>query len=369
MKKINVIVMLLCISILLISCDKKETQEPSETDLSNINDTSETTKPTVNTMPSPTEEITPISTTTPPPTEENTPTTVPSPTEENTPTTVPSPTEDNTPTLTETPDVMEKHISREQAKAYLKVIDDMVNKFGEGKIESDSEKRMIGLGVVRLIDFDNDGNYELYCAFSSEGGYYVDTERIYSFHGNTEDLILERSVSNFGTDVSPCTTLLSKDGKTYIWHQNEMATGSFVTVESNKLVVIMTYHEDLWDKVNYELNEKPCTEDELFGALSGFVMDKDLSTIEYYNSVDPSVITETDNVIQLIKDRAQLVDQKPVLQGKMFSDEELKTFKLIKSFYKDFEYSDKYTITSEDEKKMIFRKDNNLYFDTYIFMT
>lgn len=53
-------------------------------------------------------------------------------------------------------------------------------------------------------------------------------------------------------------------------------------------------------------------------------------------------------------------------QENKFSDEDLKTFKLIKGFYKDFKYSDKYTVTSEDEKKMVFSKENNLYFDTFV---
>ena len=58
--------------------------------------------------------------------------------------------------------------------------------------------------------------------------------------------------------------------------------------------------------------------------------------------------------------------KKPELFEKKFSNEELKTFKLINSFYKDFEYSEKYTVTSEDEKKMIFTKEKDLYFDSFI---
>ncbi len=60
------------------------------------------------------------------------------------------------------------------------------------------------------------------------------------------------------------------------------------------------------------------------------------------------------------------MSEKSVLQENKFSEEDIKTFELIKGFYKDFEYSDKYTVTSKDEMKIIFNKENILYFDTYI---
>lgn len=278
MKKIIVIGMLLLICISLISCEKNR---PPVT-------------PSVMQLPTAMEPITPI------------PTTKPSPTEANIPisTAIPSPIGVNTPTLTETPVVMEKHISREQANAYLKVINELVTKFGSGAVNSDSESLITGLGVVRLIDFDNDGNYELYCAFSSDD-FCVDTERIYSFHGNSAVLIMESDVSNPGTDVSPCTTFLSKDGKTYIWHQYEISIGSIETVEKNSMVEILTYYDDFWDESSYKLDGKSCTKEELDTAIDNFTHDKNVYQIDYYYSIDPSIITETDNVIQLLKDKAR----------------------------------------------------------------
>lgn len=236
MKRIIVIGMLLLICFSLISCEKNK--PPVTQSIIQLPTAMETTKPTSTTKPSPTESNTSTSTT------------------------MPTPTEVNIPTLTKTPVVTEKHISHEQAEAYLKIINELVTKYGAGVIKSESDYSIIGLGVVRLIDFDNDGNYELYCAFSTDG-FCVDTERIYSFHDDTADLIMESGVSNPGTDVSSCTTFLSKDGKTYIWHQYEICTGSIETVEKNSMVVIMTYYDDFWDEINYKLNGKPCTKEEL----------------------------------------------------------------------------------------------------------
>ena len=272
MKRIIVIGMFLFTCISMISCEKNKPQSVTQLPTATI--------PISTTKPSPTETNTPISTA------------------------KPSPSEVNTPTLTKMPVVTEKHISHEQAKAYNKVINELVTEFGAGALNSDSDYQIIGLGVVRLIDFDNDGNCELYCAFSADG-FCVDTERIYSFYDNTAVLIMERGVSNPGTDVSPCTTFLTKDGKTYIWYQHEICTGSIETVEKNSMVVIMTYYDDFWEDINYKLNEKPCTKEELNTAIDNFINDKEVNQIDYYYPIDPSVITETDNMIQLLKHEAR----------------------------------------------------------------
>lgn len=61
------------------------------------------------------------------------------------------------------------------------------------------------------------------------------------------------------------------------------------------------------------------------------------------------------------------LNEKSDLQEYKFSEEDLKTFELIKGFYDDFEYSDKYTVTSENEKKMLFPEDDILLFGIYIY--
>jgi len=270
--------MLLLICISLISCGKNKppvTRSATQSPLA-------TQKPIPTSMPSPSQTVT------------KTPT----------PTTMPSPTITNTPTLTKTPGVTEKLISQEQAKDYIKVINELVAKFGKGAVKSDGDDQIIGVGVVKLIDFDNDGNYELYCAYCSDGN-CVDTERIYGYHDNAATLIKESAVSNPGTDVSPCTTFLTKDGKTYIWYQYELCTGSIETVEKGKMVVIMSYYDDYWNEIDYKLNNKPCTKKKLKTAINNFTNDKNLKQIEYYYKIDPSVITKTNNVIKLLKDKAR----------------------------------------------------------------
>lgn len=60
------------------------------------------------------------------------------------------------------------------------------------------------------------------------------------------------------------------------------------------------------------------------------------------------------------------IEKRPAQSEEKFSKEELKDFKLIKRFYEGFDYSDKYTLTSEDEKRMIFKEENNLILGSYI---
>lgn len=188
-----------------------------------------------------------------------------------------------TPVLKTEPVLTERVISHEQATAYLDIINELISKYGEGDIviESDNCYQVKGLGVVRLIDFDNDGTYELYCAYCSKG-FTVDTERIYGFRDNNAILIMENRVSNPGTDITPSTTFISKDGKTYIWDQYEMCSGSFLTIEDNTLVEAMAYYDDFWDGTDYELNGKPCTPEELTAAIDNFIKDstKDCQTAD-----------------------------------------------------------------------------------------
>lgn len=59
-------------------------------------------------------------------------------------------------------------------------------------------------------------------------------------------------------------------------------------------------------------------------------------------------------------------DRKLSQQEKSFSDREIDTFKLIKEYYPEFQYSNFYVDTSEDDKKMVFTKQDDLYFGTFI---
>lgn len=111
--------------------------------------------------------------------------------------------------------------------------------------------------------------------------------------------------------------------------------------------------------------------------LSGCKVDKTNDQID--DSVftnQPVAKTQTDNLEDKAKvdspayskgaDNNEIDNDKSSQQKNKFTKEDLSVFKLIKRYYEDFYYSDTYTNTSEDNKKMVFSKENNLYFDQYV---
>lgn len=56
----------------------------------------------------------------------------------------------------------------------------------------------------------------------------------------------------------------------------------------------------------------------------------------------------------------------PAQQEVEFSDEDIEVFKLIQKYYEGFKYSNTYLSTSDNKKKMVFTKQDNLYFGLYV---
>ena len=62
-------------------------------------------------------------------------------------------------------------VTKEAAKAYLEVINQLILSYGEGIIDRmsfDNGGIMSGTAIIRLIDFDGDGKQELYCAYAGD---------------------------------------------------------------------------------------------------------------------------------------------------------------------------------------------------------
>lgn len=68
------------------------------------------------------------------------------------------------------------------------------------------------------------------------------------------------------------------------------------------------------------------------------------------------------------KPESEKKDNELSLKTDKFTKEDLNVFKVIKKYYPDFNYSDKYIIlqTNDDSKKMLFSKQGDMYFDTYV---
>jgi len=194
------------------------------------------------------------------------------------------------------------------AAAYLDVIDRLISRCGEGEIEYDNYfdgDYMSGLGVVRLIDFDGNGTYELYCAYSDEDAQFVNKQVIYGCDNKLVTLMEECRVSNPGTDVSPSTTFLSKAGKVYLVEVHEIVNGRYLTVQNGKMVSVLDYYYDFWDEDRNSINGVPTTEDEVMYAISEMEIGGTTECINFFYGTNYSDLIRTQETIKKLRELAQ----------------------------------------------------------------
>ena len=97
---------------------------------------------------------------------------------------------------------------------YGELVRELLSEYGPGRVISPEGAYYSysgGLITVRLIDFDDDGTNELYCVYSDEE--FIYTQAVYGIKdGELFAYLPPESCANNGTDVSPTTNLVEKDG-------------------------------------------------------------------------------------------------------------------------------------------------------------
>jgi len=156
-----------------------------------------------------------------------------------------------------------------RAAAYLDVINDLIERYGESRVEQSSSGEVLnpGVGVVRLIDFDGDGSHELYVAFSVEDTFWISHQMIYGYDDGLVVLMDKSRVSNPGTDLSPGVRFIHRDGKVYLENVQEIVDGRYDTLIDGKWVTVLTYYYDVWEDDEHLVNGEAETIDELFAAM------------------------------------------------------------------------------------------------------
>ncbi len=139
-------------------------------------------------------------------------------------------------------------LSPQGAKAYLDQIVTLQNKFGKAAARTDSgfSGLLTGLSMAKLVDMDGDKIPELYCGAGLTGGQYL-----YSYaDGKIYALDIPNGVSNFGTDVSPCTDFYVGRDKAYLVDGHEVMNGfpvKYLTKQGKEIVTVLTYTDAIDD--------------------------------------------------------------------------------------------------------------------------
>ena len=126
-------------------------------------------------------------------------------------------------------------LSPQGAKAYLNQITTLQNKYA-ARTDDGFKGLLTGLSMAKLVDMDGDGTPELYCGAGLNG------QHMYSYaDGKIYALDIPEGVSNFGTDVSPCTQFYVGKAKAYLVSGQEVMNNNpvtFWTKQGDKAVVV-----------------------------------------------------------------------------------------------------------------------------------
>lgn len=204
----------------------------------------------------------------------------------------------------------------DRATAYIKVINSLIRQYGEGRIVQnsfDDGESMLGVGIVRLIDFDGDGKHELYCAYADGNGDWVNKQSIYGYDNGLVELLKERNISNPGTDVSPSTTLLSKNGNVYLVDVVEIVDGNYFTVQDGKMVSVLNYYYDFFEDKNFTLNGADATKADILAAIEEMEVDGTKEIISFTYDVDSDELIKTQETIIKIEKAAHPLDNESTI--------------------------------------------------------
>ena len=195
-----------------------------------------------------------------------------------------------------------------QDEAYLNIISRLTAEYGEGYtdvhdagfIAFDAVK---GAGIVRLVDFDGDGNFELYCAYQKNAD-WVDTQIIYGFNENGVYVLLEECpVSNPGLSFDPCVIFLEKDGIVYLKDVQRRTNGRYLAVKNGKMTSVLTYVYNNSSSPASSADGVMMSGDSVLEIIEQTESGGTLKRINFSGFLDPDVLTETKNTIDAIKSR------------------------------------------------------------------
>ena len=180
-------------------------------------------------------------------------------------------------------------LSPQGAKAYLNQITTLQNKYGKAAARTDDGFKglLTGLSMAKLVDMDGDKIPELYCGAGLAG------QHMYSYaDGKIYALNIPEGVSNFGTDVSPCTQFYVGKGKAYLVSGQEVMNNNpvtFWTKQDDKAVVVLTYTDGFdWDAETptpvKTINGQSVTAEEFSSAILDFTGDMDEQYYSFWES-------------------------------------------------------------------------------------
>ena len=119
-------------------------------------------------------------------------------------------------------------VSQQRNAAYRDKVEELIGKYGKPALK---EGYYGGVAFVRLIDFDDDGNEELYCAYA-EQNIYADQQEIWGFEDGKIISLAKGNINYLGSGTEPFVKFTIDDCKVYALFEDR-ATWENETVNSD----------------------------------------------------------------------------------------------------------------------------------------
>ena len=193
------------------------------------------------------------------------------------------------------------------AQAFVEIVDRIWEEYGEPEMIRVFEQAYQQNGVVRLLDFDGDGTPELYCSYEHEKGIPIE-HVIYQYRDGKANLIWKERVTSKGTDVSPASYFLRKDGKVYL-NWAEEAIGAMPRIWSYQDGQWTTFLEYDNGFFRYDgmavFNGKLMTQNQMRSAANKALVGFERYIILYYYVTEPEELTLTQQTVAALKSCAE----------------------------------------------------------------
>ena len=180
------------------------------------------------------------------------------------------------------------------ATAYLEAIEELTAEYGEGRVENGC---FAGLVLVQLIDFDGDGQVELYCAGAPGENMMIDGY-VYSYEGTSSQFLASIGVGN-SNKSTPLSVHKKKDGITYIMmkdgaqdHLFTLKNGAFIETD------MISHTRSCW-------NDESMTPEALQEKIDSYetILYIDYSTPDQYDG--PNLLADTQKTIESLQELAK----------------------------------------------------------------
>lgn len=194
--------------------------------------------------------------------------------------------------VSSTPEASSPSADAGWATAYLEAIEELTAEYGEGRVENGC---FAGLVLVQLIDFDGDGQVELYCA-GAPGENTMVIGYVYSYDGQSIQLLDSGPVGS-SNKSTPLSVQKKKDGITYIM-MKDGAQDHLFTLKDGAFIRTDMISYSCW-------NDESMTPEALQEKIDSYetILYVDYSTPDQYDG--PNLLADTQKTIESLQELAK----------------------------------------------------------------